>query len=200
MSANTSPDNIVYPVSTDNIAPLETVFSVMAGSVQDALDVRQAHSYKWANATARGAQTGMAAGDSGYQSDTDTYWNYNGTAWDYTGSTVQLKMGTVSSVIVSTPQRGIEKITGAAATKITKTVTFPVAYSTIPVVTASAFGGRAVGAFNASGLISVSAAVMVSISATSATGFTADMTRTDSANLSASYDYYLSWAADGVTA
>lgn len=124
MSANTSPDNIVYPVSTDNIAPLETVFSVMAGSVQDALDVRQAHSYKWANATARGAQTGMAAGDSGYQSDTDTYWNYNGTAWDYTGSTVQLKMGTVSSVIVSTPQRGIEKITGAAATKITKTVTF----------------------------------------------------------------------------
>jgi hypothetical protein len=38
MSANTSPDNIVYPVSTDAVAPLETVFANLANSVQDALD------------------------------------------------------------------------------------------------------------------------------------------------------------------
>lgn len=37
MSANTSPDNIVYPVSTDQVAPLETVFATMASSIQTAL-------------------------------------------------------------------------------------------------------------------------------------------------------------------
>lgn len=37
MSANTSPDNITYPVSTDQIAPLETVFATLATSVQLAL-------------------------------------------------------------------------------------------------------------------------------------------------------------------
>lgn len=38
MSANTSPDNITYPVSTDQVAPLETVFATMATSVQNAFD------------------------------------------------------------------------------------------------------------------------------------------------------------------
>jgi hypothetical protein len=37
MSANTTPDNIVYPVSTDQIAPLETVLATMASSMQTAL-------------------------------------------------------------------------------------------------------------------------------------------------------------------
>lgn len=41
MPANTSPDNIQYPVSTDPVAPLEAVFANMATSVQNALiDVR----------------------------------------------------------------------------------------------------------------------------------------------------------------
>lgn len=38
MAANTSPDNITYPVSTDQIAPLESVLAVMASSVQTALN------------------------------------------------------------------------------------------------------------------------------------------------------------------
>jgi len=38
MPANTSPDNIVYPVSTDPVAPLESVFASMATSVQTALN------------------------------------------------------------------------------------------------------------------------------------------------------------------
>jgi hypothetical protein len=36
MSANTSPDNIVYPTTGDSVAPLETVFANMATSVQNA--------------------------------------------------------------------------------------------------------------------------------------------------------------------
>ena len=38
MPANTSPSNIQYPISTDNVAPLETVFANMANSIQTALD------------------------------------------------------------------------------------------------------------------------------------------------------------------
>lgn len=81
MSANTSPDSIVYPVSTDQIAPLETVFANMATSVQNALNTRAVKGYRWADATARAAQTGMVAGDLGYQIDNDTLYRYSGSAW-----------------------------------------------------------------------------------------------------------------------
>ena len=81
MPANTTPDNIQYPVSTDNIAPLETVFASMANSVQTALNTRAIKSYRWANTAARNAQAGMAAGDVGYQIDDKTSWTYSGTAW-----------------------------------------------------------------------------------------------------------------------
>jgi hypothetical protein len=37
MPANTSPDNIVYPVSSDPIAPLNVVFQDLANSVQSAI-------------------------------------------------------------------------------------------------------------------------------------------------------------------
>lgn len=36
--ATTSPNNIYYPVSSDNVAPLETVFSTLAASVQAAFN------------------------------------------------------------------------------------------------------------------------------------------------------------------
>jgi hypothetical protein len=39
MPGTTSPDNIVYPLPGDPIAPLNTVFQDMADSVQDALDL-----------------------------------------------------------------------------------------------------------------------------------------------------------------
>jgi hypothetical protein len=127
-------------------------------------------------------------------------FRYTGAAWEQTGSTVQLKMGTVSSVIVSTPQRGVDKITGAAAATISKTVTFPAAYSTIPVVTGSSIGGRLAGAFDPSGLIAVGGTEITVISATTTTGFTVNIRRADGPNLSASYDYYFAWNADGVKA
>jgi hypothetical protein len=38
MPATTSPDSLVYPVPSDPIAPLNTVFQDLAESVQDALD------------------------------------------------------------------------------------------------------------------------------------------------------------------
>lgn len=39
--ATTSPDNIYYPTSSNQIAPLETVFSTLAASVQTALNAKQ---------------------------------------------------------------------------------------------------------------------------------------------------------------
>lgn len=89
MPAYTSPDNIQYPVSTDQVAPLETVFANLAQSTQNALtavvnqvnDQLQIHTYRWANAGERTAQTGMAAGDLGYQMDTDVIYLYQGAAW-----------------------------------------------------------------------------------------------------------------------
>lgn len=92
MPANTSPDNIEYPVSTDPVAPLETVFANMANSVQDAFDGFRVdwngfegnhaiQTFRWADATARAAQTGMAVGDIGLQLDTGVQYRYNGASW-----------------------------------------------------------------------------------------------------------------------
>lgn len=96
MPANTSPDNIVYPLSTDAIAPLNTVFEDLADSVQAALtaertstDTRldaieatqQMYQYRWANAAARTAESGMRVGDIGFQVDTEVYYRYTGSSW-----------------------------------------------------------------------------------------------------------------------
>lgn len=40
-----------------------------------------AYNYRWANAAARTAQAGMAAGDKGYQTDTAIVYRYSGSAW-----------------------------------------------------------------------------------------------------------------------
>lgn len=110
MPANTSPDNIVYPVSTDPVAPLETVFANMANSVQDALDgfrtdfddftaERAIQTFRWADSAARNAQTGMVAGDIGYQIDTAVGYTYSGSGWVATGTVALLdKNGTGYSV------------------------------------------------------------------------------------------------------
>jgi len=127
-------------------------------------------------------------------------FRYTGSAWEQTGSTVQLKMGTVESVITSTPQRGVGKIAGTSGTRIDVAVTFPVAYASVPVVTAAAIGGRANGAFNAVALATVSGLEVVSLGTITTTGFTIYLSKSNGATLSASFDYYFSWSADGVKA
>jgi hypothetical protein len=110
MPAYTSPDNIQYPVSTDQVAPLETVFANLADSTQTALtgfrgdwnNFNTQHAirtFRWANAAARTAQTGMAAGDRGYQIDTATDYVYTGSAWTVnTGGLIKLYGDTFSGV------------------------------------------------------------------------------------------------------
>lgn len=112
MPANTSPDNIEYPVSTDPVAPLETVFANMANSIQDGFDgfrtdwngftaTRAIQTFRWANDAARTAQTGMTAGDIGYQTDTTTFHLYNGSAWiPWASPPIQRTTGIMNNVTV----------------------------------------------------------------------------------------------------
>lgn len=85
--ALTSPDNIFSPDAGAPYALTEDL-AALADSVQDALTARldtpgthEIYSYRWADSTARNAETGMRAGDYGYQVDTGFSYFYNGSAW-----------------------------------------------------------------------------------------------------------------------
>lgn len=76
----TSPDSIYYADGTTP-ASLADITAAMATSVQNALNLREEHSFSWSDATARAAQTGMSTGDTGYQIDNGVFYLYNGSAW-----------------------------------------------------------------------------------------------------------------------
>jgi hypothetical protein len=80
MSANTTPDGITYPTGTDAIAPLHTVFAVMATSIQNALNTKQL--YRAASVTALNAMSGMSVGSVAVVAstpgvDVDMRWIYS---------------------------------------------------------------------------------------------------------------------------
>lgn len=79
--ATTSPDSLFYPVGTDPIGPLQTVLASMQSSNQAALTKRAVYSFRWGSAAARTGQTGMRAGDRGYQVDTNIDYTYDGNNW-----------------------------------------------------------------------------------------------------------------------
>lgn len=79
MSASTSPDNIVYPVSTDSFGPLETVFATLATSVQTALSATK--TYRTADLNSLGAIAGMASGALATVIEGGATFGYDGTLW-----------------------------------------------------------------------------------------------------------------------
>ena len=99
--ATTSPDLIYSPDNTAGIDQLHTELATMAASVQTAFDTRVIKTYKWADNAARTAQTGMGAGDEGYQTDTDTGYRYDGTDWR-TPSPHSSGFETFSATVIST--------------------------------------------------------------------------------------------------
>ncbi len=76
----TSPDSISYPDGSTTGGFIAAI-TALATSIQAAFSKRGRHNYQWADATARGAQTGMIAGDEGYQADVAITYRYNGSAW-----------------------------------------------------------------------------------------------------------------------
>jgi len=164
-------------------------------------NTRQIKTYKWADNAARTAQTGMAAGDEGYQTDTDTAYRYDGTAWNESVSESHLQLDTTNSVAKMVTQHGMGKITGVATSSIDETVTFPVAFASVPVIQGGFIGARTPqGAFDPVGLIGFSGDIVGKVSVPTTTGLVAAIHRTGGANLIASWDFYYSWSATGVPA
>ncbi|UXO93841.1 hypothetical protein Pan2_22 [Pseudanabaena phage Pan2] len=110
----TSPDSIYYADGSTPIA-IETITAAMATSVQDAFNSRivnrrQIQTFVWANAAARTAQTGMIAGDFGYQTDTGLTYRYNGSSW-----VVAYSSGLTNAIATSVSGTGVarDSVTGA---------------------------------------------------------------------------------------
>lgn len=77
----TSPDSIYY-ADTSTTDSVVAISAAEATSVQAALVARRAQvNFKWANAAARTAATGMSINDLGYQVDTNITYRYDGSAW-----------------------------------------------------------------------------------------------------------------------
>jgi len=76
----TVPDDINYP-DTDYAGGFVTAMGLMSTSVQSALSVRAAKSYRWPNQAARDAESGMVIDNRGYQEDNDKSYRFNGSIW-----------------------------------------------------------------------------------------------------------------------
>ena len=74
-------DNAETATFNDAFAAIGNAVVAVENAVVAVENVRQIQTYKWADNAARTAQTGMGAGDEGYQTDTDTYYIYDGTSW-----------------------------------------------------------------------------------------------------------------------
>ena len=72
-----------YFTDSTPLTPLRDPFNVLVDAVnanETAIGNRQIQTFRWADATERAAQTGMQAGDMGYQVDTDVLYYYS-TTW-----------------------------------------------------------------------------------------------------------------------
>ena len=77
-------------IDSAETATFNDAFAAIGNAVVAVENVRQIKTYKWADNAARTAQTGMVAGDEGYQTDTDANYHYTGSVWSpwVTGGTV----------------------------------------------------------------------------------------------------------------
>ena len=74
-------DNAETATFNDAFAAIGNAVVAVENAVAAVENVRQIQTYKWADNAARTAQTGMTAGDEGYQTDTDTTYIYSGSVW-----------------------------------------------------------------------------------------------------------------------
>lgn len=118
MAGATTPDNIPYLTIIDNV--IDTGYTAgLATAVQNALDGRALHTYRWANAAARAAQAGMQSGDMGYQVDTRTHYQYTGSAWIVVPVGFQVPTSvSVGSGSSSIGADGVVSFTGASSVSI----------------------------------------------------------------------------------
>lgn len=77
-----------YFTDSTPLTPLRDPFNVLVDGINavetavgDLEDSRALQTFRWADTSERNAQTGMQAGDVGYQLDNDSYYWYSGSAW-----------------------------------------------------------------------------------------------------------------------
>jgi hypothetical protein len=149
------------------------------------------------NSTELAALTGFPASTKAYRIDNGI--TYAGTGWAIELAYEHLQTDTTNSVRGVLQQSGIGKIAGAASPTLSEAVTFPVAFSGVPVVVSSMLGQRTAGAFNPAGL-TASQSLLANPQIPSTTGFTQYIYQATGGNLSAANDYYYAWIARGVPA
>lgn len=91
-----------YFTDSTPLTPLRDPFNVLVdgvnaveAAVEGLEESRAIQAFRWADATARAAQTGMVAGDTGYQIDNTITYRYNGAAWVAWSSAPIARTGTV---------------------------------------------------------------------------------------------------------
>lgn len=164
----TTPDGIAYLTTGSSVNPV-TESSTQASSVQTALANRPFYNFVWANAAALTAQTGMRPGDLGFQVDTGTSYVYvsSSTGWQPSATGVGKMLS--GTVLVTGLTTFTQSNTPTSGWKGTAAITFPTGYfaSTPNVIAVAATTGPQ--------------SVNSSVGAVSASGFTAYISRTDSA-------------------
>ena len=169
-----------------------------AGGVAIPPSTRSSTDYLWANSTDRTTQTGMVAGQTGYQSDTGVTYRRSSSAWAVSAPSTNIQTDTTNSVANVITQAGKGKIIGNGTASIQETVTFPVAFTGVPVVVANFMGFRPSGSYNDVGLNLASQNVPAAAQIPSTSGFTAGIGASGGPPLSAASDWYYSWIAIGV--
>ena len=108
-----------------------------------------------------------------------------------------VQLDTTNSVKRMTTQYGIGRIAGTINRTITKIVTFPKPFASIPVLTANYIGARNSGAWNPAGLVDLAPPVTGKPLSPSLTNFNMMIRRTDGNNLNTGWDMYFTWTAVG---
>jgi hypothetical protein len=118
MSTFTSPDGILIPATSDTDA-WQTLMAAQAGTIQDAFDGRQVHTYRPADAAALAALSGtytLQEGDKADQLDTDAQYRWSGSAW------VAQQLTSGMNPVIPTSATGTGVSLGASG-KVTMTAT-----------------------------------------------------------------------------
>jgi len=115
------------------------------------------------------------------------------------GELTQWQADTTNSVKRVITQVGIGKIVGTNTGTTSEAVTFPIPFSSTPVVQPSSMGFRTAGAFNPVGLSTAQSVLGTAAQATT-TGFNAFLYQTTGTNLTSANDWYYSWTAVGEVA
>lgn len=164
----TTPDGIAYLTTGSAVNPV-TESSTQASSVQTALSLRPFYNYVWANAAGRTGQTGMRPGDLGFQSDTGVAYQYVNATSGWSSSPTGAGKILSGSVLLTGLTTATQSQPPTTYYKGSAVITFPTGYfSATPNIVATA---ATTGPWN----------VNSSVAATSATGFTLYLSRTDSA-------------------